>query len=191
MPESLKEIDTAIAVCTRCPLHATRTNPVFGAGNDAAGIMIVGEAPGKDEDEQGLPFVGRSGHLLDKLLKKAGMSRNHVFIANMLKCRPPGNRDPESGELVACLPYLEQQIQVIKPAAIITLGRFSGCRLSLQFTTMGSLARRTDLTYLDAGDIPLLAAYHPSYILRQGRSQKAVDLMQDTLDKLRDARDLT
>ena len=206
MPECLRDIEKSIAACRLCPLCDTRQNVVVWNSDYAQrGIMVIGEAPGADEDAAGEPFVGKAGQLLNKLLERAGMTRRHLCITNMLKCRPPGNRDPEPEELRACLPYLEQQIAILRPAAIITLGRFSGCRLSLQFTTMGALAKRTDLVYrpplrhelgipdyveIVTEPVPLFAAYHPSYILRQGRSQRAKDLMQDTIEKFRRAYEL-
>lgn len=206
MPECLREIEKTIAACRLCTLCDTRQNVVVWNSDYAQrGIMLIGEAPGADEDTAGEPFVGRAGQLLNRLLERAKMTRSNLCITNMLKCRPPGNRDPEPEELQTCRLYLEQQIAIINPRAIITLGRFAGCRLSLQYTTMGALAKRTDLVYrpaprydLDIPDyveiatepIPLFAAYHPSYILRQGRSQRAKELMEDTIEKFRRAYEL-
>lgn len=194
MLECLKEIETEIEGCQKCQLHKTRTNVVIANGDrHPKKIMVVGEAPGADEDAAGEPFVGKAGYLLNKLLERAGMSRDDIYITNMLKCRPPGNRDPEADELKACFAYLERQISTIQPKAIITLGRFSGCRLSLQYTAMGDLAKCDDLQYtpLDSQPISVLAAYHPSYILRQGKSALAKKLMEDTISKLKRAFELS
>ena len=111
--------------CTRCPLHETRTQVVFGNGNADADLMFVGEAPGFHEDQQGIPFVGRAGQLLDELLEEQGLDRDDVFVANVLKCRPPGNRDPQPDEIEACRPYLERQVELIEPRVICTLGNFA------------------------------------------------------------------
>jgi uracil-DNA glycosylase family 4 len=123
--EALIDVYREVADCTRCPLHETRSRAVFGAGDADAELMFVGEAPGAEEDRQGLPFVGRAGQLLNQLLAEIGLSRDDVFIANVLKSRPPGNRDPQPEEIDACWPYLERQIQLIEPHVIATLGNFA------------------------------------------------------------------
>ena len=123
--ESLSRIAKEVSVCTKCVLHESRKNPVPGDGPANAEIMFIGEGPGFHENEQGHPFVGASGKFLDQLLAQAGVTREDVFIANVVKCRPPGNRDPQPDELVACDAYLEAQIEVINPSIIVTLGRFS------------------------------------------------------------------
>src|SRR5579862_9955653 len=123
--ELLKAVYEEARGCVRCPLHQTRTNVVFGAGNANADLMFVGEAPGANEDLQGLPFVGQAGKLLETLLGEIGLSRAEVFIANVLKCRPPGNRDPRPGEIENCTPYLMRQIELVAPRVICTLGNFS------------------------------------------------------------------
>jgi DNA polymerase len=123
--EALIEVYNEASVCERCPLHEGRTSVVFGAGNADADLMFVGEAPGAEEDRQGLPFVGRAGMFLNELLEGIGMSRDDVFIANVLKCRPPGNRDPQPEEIDSCRPYLERQVELIQPKIIGTLGNFS------------------------------------------------------------------
>src|SRR5207237_1063384 len=123
--EQLVEVYNEAAVCEKCPLAATRTKVVFGSGNADADLMFVGEAPGAEEDRQGLPFVGRAGALLTELLKGIGMSREDVFIANVLKCRPPGNRDPQPVEIESCEPYLARQVQLIEPRVVCTLGNFA------------------------------------------------------------------
>lgn len=121
----LSAVHTEVFYCTQCPLHEGRTRTVPGAGDPDAEIMFIGEAPGKNEDQQGLPFVGRSGQYLDELLHGIGLSRQQVFIANVVKCRPPNNRDPQADELEACNPYIRQQIEIIDPLVIATLGRYS------------------------------------------------------------------
>jgi uracil-DNA glycosylase len=128
--ERLVELYREVSSCTRCALHAERTNAVFGAGNADADLMFVGEAPGAEEDRQGLPFVGRAGQLLTQLLEGIAMKREDVFIANILKSRPPGNRDPFPDEIEACWPYLERQIQLIEPRVIATLGNFATKRIT-------------------------------------------------------------
>jgi uracil-DNA glycosylase family 4 len=123
--ERLVELFNQVAVCEKCPLHATRTKAVFGAGNADADLMFVGEAPGAEEDRQGLPFVGRAGALLTQLIEGIGMSRDDVFITNVLKSRPPGNRDPQPLEIEACRPYLFEQMRLIEPRVVCTLGNFA------------------------------------------------------------------
>jgi uracil-DNA glycosylase len=123
--QALVELYRDVSACTRCPLHAGRTKAVFGAGNADSDLLFIGEAPGAEEDRQGLPFVGRAGQLLNELLGGIGMKREDVFIANILKSRPPGNRDPQPEEIEACWPYLERQIQLIEPRVIATLGNFA------------------------------------------------------------------
>ena len=123
--EALVELYRDVSGCTRCPLHTTRTQVVFGSGNANADLVFVGEAPGAEEDRRGLPFVGRAGQLLTRLLEEIGMKREDVFICNILKSRPPGNRDPQPDEIEACWPYLERQIELIEPRVIATLGNFA------------------------------------------------------------------
>ena len=123
--EALVELYRDVSGCRRCPLHATRTQVVFGSGNADADLVFVGEAPGAEEDRRGLPFVGRAGQLLTQLLEEIGMKREDVFICNILKSRPPGNRDPQPEEIEACWPYLERQIELIEPRVIATLGNFA------------------------------------------------------------------
>ena len=128
--EALVELYRDVSACTRCPLHAGRTKAVFGSGNADSDLLFIGEAPGAEEDRQGLPFVGRAGQLLNELLEGIGMKREDVFIANILKSRPPGNRDPQPEEIEACWPYLERQIQLIEPRVIATLGNFATKKLT-------------------------------------------------------------
>jgi len=163
-----------IKACTRCPLHATRKNPVPGEGSLDAELMLIGEAPGRWEDEKGRPFVGAAGKLLNKLLGVAGFRREEVYIANVLKCRPPGNRDPRPEEVSACTPFLDRQIEIIGPKVIATLGRHSTryifSKAGLRFTRMGDVRGRVyevELLGLTVTLIPTLhpasALYNPSY----------------------------
>lgn len=163
-------LEAAVASCTQCGLCATRTQTVFGTGTRDAPLMIVGEGPGADEDASGLPFVGRAGKLLDEMLASIGHSRErNVFIANVVKCRPPGNRDPATEEAEACRPYLEAQIALIKPKLIVALGRIAAQRL---LATDQPLARlRGPLHHYGPGQTPLLVTYHPAYLLRSPREK--------------------
>jgi uracil-DNA glycosylase family 4 len=153
-----------VANCQLCELHATRTQAVFGVGNQQADWLIIGEAPGADEDRQGEPFVGRAGQLLNAMLKAIGLSREQVYIANILKCRPPNNRDPRPEEAACCSPYLQRQIELIQPKLILALGRIAAQRL-LQTNT--SLARlRGQVHTLETTQSPVIVTYHPAYLLR-------------------------
>jgi len=156
------QLRDTVAACTRCPLHQSRTQTVFGVGNQDADWLIIGEAPGAEEDRRGEPFVGRAGKLLDQMLRAAGQSREQVFIANILKCRPPNNRDPEADEAAACRSYLERQIELIKPKIILAVGRIAAQQLLATDTPVGRLRGR--LHHL--GDVPLVVTYHPAYLLR-------------------------
>lgn len=151
--------------CQKCPLHLGATNIVVGDGPDNARIMIVGEAPGANEDAQGKPFVGASGRLLDNFLTRVGIPRPTVYITNVIKCRPPGNRDPTPEEIAACIPYLHDQIAHLKPTVIVTLGRFAAATLTQTYGPITSLVGRDDLTY--DGAIPVVVLFHPSYLLRR------------------------
>jgi len=155
---SLTEFYEEIKNCQRCLLHRTRTNLVFGRGNPNASLMLVGEAPGRDEDLQGKPFVGAAGKLLEESLKKVGIPRDKIYIANILKCRPPGNRDPKPEEIAACLPYLKKQIEIIQPRIICTLGKFS--TQTLLNTTEGITHLRGKSFTID--DRTLIPTYHPA-----------------------------
>ena len=159
---SLEEHREAICACTGCPLGYTRTKFVYGVGHPQAKIMFIGEAPGRDEDLQGEPFVGRAGKLLDKILAATGFNRQDVYIANILKCRPPDNRDPQPDEMKACLPYLKEQIRLIKPSLICALGRIASHGLLETAVPLGKLRGRW---HRFAGT-PLLVTYHPAALLR-------------------------
>lgn len=152
----------AVARCTRCALHESRTQTVFGVGNPAADWMIVGEAPGAEEDRRGEPFVGRAGKLLDEMLRAVGLCRDAVFIANVLKCRPPRNRDPSKAEAAACRSYLEQQIAAVAPRLILVVGRIAAQELLGSNAPVGRLRGSEH----DFNGTPLIVTYHPAYLLR-------------------------
>jgi DNA polymerase len=160
--KSLKSHRKAIENCTKCSLGKTRTNLVYGAGAPEAGVMFIGEAPGRDEDLKGEPFVGRAGQLLDKILAAVNFKREYVYIANILKCRPPGNRDPQPDEMTTCMPYLLEQIHIIKPKIICALGRISTQALLNTTTPLGKLRKR----WHEYNGIPFIATYHPAALLR-------------------------
>ncbi|MBL8272145.1 uracil-DNA glycosylase [Steroidobacter sp.] len=157
------DLATAVRSCTKCPLHATRTNGVFGVGNRSARWLIIGEAPGADEDKQGEPFVGRAGLLLNSMLKAVGLAREQVFIANILKSRPPGNRDPKPEEVRACIPYLYRQIELVNPTLILCVGRIAAQTLLEVDTPIGKLRGSV---HKIAGGRPMVVTYHPAYLLR-------------------------
>jgi uracil-DNA glycosylase len=161
--------------CRRCPLAKTRRNIVFGVGNPEADVMFVGEAPGADEDRLGEPFVGAAGQRLDQWLTRLGLRRGDVYIANVLKCRPPGNRDPRPEEIERCSPFLHAQIRAIEPVVLIALGRFAGCLLlgdaDLRLHQMRERAQRYREPKTGA-EIPLFVTYHPSYVIRRERESR-------------------
>ena len=165
------ELRRRVAACVRCGLHSMRTNTVFGVGDEAADWMFIGEAPGADEDAQGEPFVGRSGQLLTSMIKALGYTREQVFIANILKCRPPENRDPLPEEVGHCLPYLARQVALVQPKIIVCVGRIAAQNLLGVDTPIGKL-RGSVHRFRDSG-IPVVVTYHPSYLLRSP-SQKRV-----------------
>lgn len=151
--------------CSNCDLHQTRTQVVFGVGDPKARLMIIGEAPGVDEDRQGEPFVGRAGQLLTMMLAAIGFARDQVYIANIIKCRPPGNRDPHAEEAAACQAFLHRQIELIRPDLILSVGRVSAHHLLQTAESVGRLRGR--IHRFDPGDIPLIVTYHPAYLLRR------------------------
>ncbi len=158
------ELRARVAACTRCSLCTTRTQTVFGVGNPHAEWLIVGEAPGAEEDRQGEPFVGRAGLLLNSMLRAVGLAREQVFIANVLKCRPPGNRDPAPGEAAECMPYLEQQIALLRPKIMLAVGRIAAQNLLRTDVTLGRL--RQQVHRFGSFQVPLVVTYHPAYLLR-------------------------
>jgi uracil-DNA glycosylase len=160
-----RPLRAAVATCTRCTLSTTRTQTVFGVGSLQAEWLIVGEAPGAEEDRQGEPFVGRAGQLLNAMLRAIGLEREQVFIANVLKCRPPRNRDPAPAEAAQCLPYLERQIALLKPKIMLAVGRISAQNLLKTDSSLGRL--RGQVHYFGVGRVPLVVTYHPAYLLRE------------------------
>ena len=165
-------LEQQVSTCTRCALHECRTQTVFGTGNRNADWMIIGEAPGAEEDKQGEPFVGRAGLLLNEILFAAGYQRADVFIANILKCRPPSNRDPSADEISCCQSYLQRQIELIQPKLILAVGRVAAHGL-LQTTTQVGRLRGTVHSYGEQG-IPLIVTYHPAYLLRSPLEKRKV-----------------
>jgi DNA polymerase len=166
-PGSLAQIAAEIRSCAACPLAAKRTNAVAGEGAESPLVLVIGEGPGADEDASGRPFVGKAGQLLDKMLSSIGLSREaNCFIANIVKCRPPNNRDPLPEESAACLPFLERQIQLLKPRFILCAGRIAAQTLLNTGETLGGLRGRFIEITVNGTAIPLIATYHPSALLR-------------------------
>ena len=180
--ESLEAIRADIGDCQRCKLAPTRNNLVFGSGNPHATLMFVGEAPGADEDAQGLPFVGRAGQLLTRIIEAIGMRREDVFIGNILKCRPPGNRNPETEEIAACENFLFRQIAAVQPKVICALGSFGAQTLLRTSEPIGRLRGHL----VDYRGVKLMATYHPAYLLRNPVEKRKVwEDMQIVRDYIR------
>ncbi len=167
---SLDDLKLIVSNCTQCELHRTRTQTVFGEGHPAAEWLIIGEAPGADEDRLGKPFVGRAGQLLTSMLRAMGLAREEVFIANVLKCRPPNNRDPQSNEVASCSAYLRKQIELIQPKIILVVGRVAAQSLLMIDEPIGKM-RGQKYTYQETG-IPVIATYHPAYLLRSPQQKR-------------------
>jgi len=163
---------SAVASCTGCLLHEHRTQTVFGVGNLNADWMIIGEAPGAEEDRCGEPFVGRAGKLLDEMLRAVGLDRSTAFITNILKCRPPNNRDPARDETLACRNYLEGQIELVKPRLILAVGRIAAQALLHSDSPVGRLRGRPH--FLNDRQVPLVVTYHPAYLLRSPSQKRKV-----------------
>jgi len=179
------ELKAAVAGCTACELHKTRTRTVFGVGDENADWLFIGEAPGADEDAQGEPFVGQAGKLLDNMLKSIGLKRgDNVYIANVVKSRPPGNRNPLPDEIAACMPFLRRQIELIQPKLIVTLGKVASETLLGREATIASLRGKMH-TYQG---IPLIVTYHPAYLLRtlqdKARAWEDLCLAKQTMQDL-------
>lgn len=173
-PASWQALEAQVSACTACELHQTRTQTVFGVGNREADWMIIGEAPGAEDDRQGEPFVGRAGNLLDNMLRAAGLQRNDVFIANILKCRPPDNRDPHPEEVVSCAAFLQRQIEWVGPKLILCVGRVAAQNLLQTGESIGSLRGRVHR--LASTHTPVVVTYHPAYLLRKpSEKRKAWD----------------
>jgi len=179
------QLVAAVDQCTLCSLHKSRTQTVFGVGSRDADLLVIGEAPGAEEDRKGEPFVGRAGQLLDAMLAAVGFIRNDVYIANILKCRPPNNRDPKTEEATSCAPYLEQQLSLIQPKVILALGRIAAQWLLQCDTPIGRL--RGSVNQFGVQEIPLIASYHPAYLLRsplaKAKSWEDLILVKQTLRK--------
>jgi len=181
----LEDVRAAFGDCQRCLLHRTRRHLVFGEGSPQAELVFVGEAPGADEDAQGRPFVGRAGQLLTKIIGAMGLRREEVYICNILKCRPPGNRNPQPDEIAACEPFLIQQLRVIRPKVICALGTFAAHTLLKSEAPISVLRGR----FHSYQGIPLMPTYHPAYLLRNPGAKKQVwEDVQMVMQALRDAR---
>lgn len=175
------DLEQAVRACTLCGLQSTRTQTVFGVGNRASEWMIIGEAPGAEEDRQGEPFVGRAGQLLNSMLRAMGFPREQVFIANILKCRPPNNRDPRPEEAACCTPYLARQIALVNPRLIVCVGRIAAQNLLATDTPIGKL--RGKVHRWGPQQLPVVVTYHPAYLLRSpGEKRKAWDDLRLALD---------
>jgi DNA polymerase len=180
------ELRAAVAACTQCELHRTRTQTVFGVGDPSARVMFIGEAPGAEEDRQGEPFVGRAGQLLTQMIRALGLARSEVFIANVLKCRPPGNRDPSDREAACCRPFLERQIELVDPALIVAVGRIAAQTLLGSEAPLGKL--RSRVHEFGPARRPLIVTYHPAYLLRSpAEKRRAWQDLQFVLRTLRDS----
>lgn len=176
----MKDLKKIVESCNACPLKDGRTNVVFGSGNENADVMIIGEAPGKNEDEQGLPFVGKAGKYLDELLKIADLKREDVYIANVVKCRPPSNRDPKAEEILACATYLRQQTAKVNPKVIVTLGNFA---------TRFILKSEKGITLLHGkpvslGKFVVLPVYHPASTMYDPKKKSALEADFKILERL-------
>src|ERR1700724_514058 len=173
---ALAGLAAEVATCTLCRLSETRTNACFARGDLEAGLLFIGEGPGADEDRVGLPFVGRSGQLLDRLIvEELGLDPTQVQITNVVRCRPPGNRDPQEDEIATCRPYLERQLELVRPAVIVTLGNFAA---RLMLDTSEGVTRLRGRTYPCRGGV-LVPTYHPSFVLRNGGGDALVQMRAD------------
>lgn len=180
--KKLSVLESSIAGCPKCKLCKTRTNIVFGIGNSQASLLFVGEAPGEKEDLQGEPFVGRAGQLLTKMIEAMGFSRQEVYICNVIKCRPPNNRNPEADEIAACEPFLKQQLEIIKPKVIVGLGTYA-CQTLLKTTDPMSRFRGQWCSY---NNIDFMPTFHPAYLLRNPSAKKLVwQDLQEVILKLK------
>ncbi|MCA9520347.1 MAG: uracil-DNA glycosylase [Myxococcales bacterium] len=181
-PESrLRQVRDDLGDCKRCKLAAGRKNLVFGVGNPRAELLFIGEAPGADEDRQGIPFVGKAGQLLTKIIRAMGLSRDDVYICNIIKCRPPENRDPEGDEIAQCEPFLVRQVEAIGPKVIVTLGRFAAQSL---LQTSAPISRIRGRWHQWRG-VPVMPTYHPAYLLRSPEQKRPVwEDMQDVMKRL-------
>ncbi len=180
-PETLESLRQKIGDCKLCTLSSSRKNLVFGAGNEKARLVFVGEAPGADEDRQGIPFVGEAGGILTRIIRAIGFTRDEIYICNVLKCRPPANRNPHKEEIASCSPFLIQQLEIIKPEVIVTLGTFATQTL---LNTKEPISRLRGKFHLYHG-IPLMPTFHPSFLLRnKGNKQYYWDVWSDMVQVL-------
>lgn len=165
---SIPELADMVSICTKCPLHQSRRQTVFARGNPQAKLMIIGEAPGFNEDKQGLPFVGKAGMLLNKMLHSIGLDEQDVYIANVIKCRPPDNRPPKDDEIEQCSPYLAEQIALVAPRLLLALGRFAGQFIVKKAIPIKQLRQQMHVYQ----HIPCIVSYHPAYLLRNPTDKK-------------------
>ena len=163
-----EELQQRVAGCTRCELSESRTNTVFGVGNRDADWLVIGEAPGAEEDRRGEPFVGRAGHMLDEMLRAIGQSRQTVFIANILKCRPPNNRDPKPSEAAECRAYLERQVELVQPRIILAVGKIAAQNLLASDAPVGRMRGRVH----EFNGVPVVVTWHPAYLLRSPSNKR-------------------
>ncbi|RJQ43835.1 MAG: uracil-DNA glycosylase [Nitrospiraceae bacterium] len=178
---ALKALREEIGDCKRCKLSGNRKNIVFGEGSPDARLMFIGEGPGRDEDIQGRPFVGEAGQLLTRMITKLGLRREEVYIANIVKCRPPNNREPEEDEIATCRPFVERQIEIISPAVIVSLGRISAQSLLRVKTAISRLRGN----FIEYNNVPVMPTFHPAYLLRNPKDKwKTWDDMQKVLERL-------
>ena len=188
-PPELEALRSKVAACTACALHSGRRQTVFGVGNPRADWMFVGEGPGEEEDRRGEPFVGRAGKLLDAMLRAMNLDRNTVYIANIVKCRPPNNRNPGLDEAAACIPYLKRQIELIAPRLIVALGAVAAQRLLETDRPVGAM--RGKLHYAAHLEPPVLVTYHPAYLLRspgqKGKAWEDLQLAMREMDAMQEA----
>jgi len=170
---SLEQVQKTLGDCKRCGLCKDRNQIVFGVGDPKARLMFIGEGPGADEDEQGIPFVGRAGQLLNKIIEAMGLQRDAVYIANIVKCRPPKNRVPEPEEIAECFPFLKAQVEIVKPEMVVALGLTAARVLTQTDSNMGELRGKiTSLAWNTS--VPLMPTYHPAYLLRNPSAKKIV-----------------
>ncbi len=167
---TLEQLEASVRDCTRCPLHRSRTQVVFGTGDPSADLVFVGEAPGEAEDRRGEPFVGPSGQLLTRIIEAMGLRREQVYILNIVKCRPPNNRDPHPDELAACRPILQAQLDCLQPRVVCALGRFAAQALLQTDESISRLRGR----FHTLGEIPVMPTYHPAYLLRNPHEKRVV-----------------
>jgi len=179
--KQLAALQAQVKDCTKCGLHQGRTQTVFGGGNSNADLVLVGEAPGYQEDKQGVPFVGKAGHLLTRILKAMHLERTDVFICNVIKCRPPENRNPNPEEIITCEPYLIEQLRIIQPKVICAMGKFAAQTLLQSKTPISRLRGQ----WREYQGIPLMPTFHPAYLLRNPNDKRLVwDDMQQIMQRL-------